>query len=64
MYDSVCPSSESVWPQLGDSDLCQALGSGSGLTHALTPHVLIILGICMGVAIFPPLSVLLYFILL
>lgn len=46
-------SSESVWPQLGDSDLCQALGSGSALTYALIPHVLIILDICVGVVIFP-----------
>lgn len=34
-------------------DLGQALGSGSALTHALTPRVLIILDICMGVVMFP-----------
>lgn len=36
-----------------NSDLCQALGSGSALTHALTPRAFIILDICMGVVMFP-----------
>lgn len=34
-------------------DLCQALGSGLALTHALTPRVLIILDMSMGVVMFP-----------
>lgn len=36
-----------------NSDLCQALGSGSAPTHAPTPRVLIILDICVGVVVFP-----------